>query len=264
MHTGLQGRVALVTGGSKGIGLAIARALSEEGADVVLLARHQAGLDEAAATFNGHGEVLPLAADLTSATSVQDAVEKAAAWKGKLNVVVNNAGPPMRPGAIADHPDEVWSDALNIKALGTIRVCRCALPLLAEDGSGRVVNISGVTAEAVLPNGVVTGVVNGAVQALTSYLAAEAADRRITVNAVCPGFTNTDGWRQRLTVMGEPQGKTAEQMQAGMTAGLGIRAGRWAEPSEIGGLVTFLASDQGTYITGQVLLIDGGLVRSVG
>ena len=264
METGLSGRVALVTGGSKGIGLAIAAALVAEGVHVALLARHEQELKDAAASLAGAGEVLTISADLTSRDAVEAAVATAAKWKDQLNVVVNNAGPPMRPGNVSDHDDSVWTDAFDIKLLGLLRVSRAAAPLLAEDGSGRIINIAGVTANTILPNGGVTAAVNAAVGALTSYLATEFAARKVTVNAVSPGMTDTDGWRQRLTAMGQAQGKTAEELQAGMTQGLAIRAGRWADPSEIGNLVTFLASDHGAYITGQSVIIDGGLVKSVG
>jgi NAD(P)-dependent dehydrogenase (short-subunit alcohol dehydrogenase family) len=263
MQGGLDDRVALITGGSKGIGLAIAKALYAQGASVALLARHKDELEAAAAEVGNSGRVLTLNADLTNADEVSRAVEQAAAWKGKLNVIVNNAGPPMRPGALADHSDDVWRDAFDTKALGAIRVSRSAMPKLATDGTGRIVNISGVTAETVMPNGIVTAVINAGVQALTSYLATEAAEQHVTVNAVCPGMTDTEGWRQRLTAMAEPQGKTASDLRDGMTKGLGIRAGRWAQPDEIGGLVAFLASDAGAYITGQVMRIDGGLVKAV-
>jgi 3-oxoacyl-[acyl-carrier protein] reductase len=265
METGLTGRVALITGASKGLGLAIATALSAEGAHVALVARDEAGLAAAAQTLEGApGDVLTIAADITSAEAVDAAVAKAKGWKDGLNVVVNNAGPPMRPGGIADHADEVWASAFDTKALGMIRVSRAALAALPDDGTGRIVNISGATAEAIIPNGVVTAVVNGAVQAFTSYLATEAAARNITVNAVCPGMMNTEGWQQRLAAMGQAQGKSATEMQSGMTAGLGIRAGRWGEPAEVGELVAFLASDRAKYLTGQSLLVDGGLVKSVG
>jgi NAD(P)-dependent dehydrogenase (short-subunit alcohol dehydrogenase family) len=265
METGLTDRVALITGASKGLGLAIAQALSAEGAHVVLVARDETGLADAAKTLEGNpGDVLTFAADITSSDEVTAAVTAASEWKNKLNVVVNNAGPPMRPGGIADHPDEVWASAFDTKAIGMIRVSRAALAALADDGTGRIINISGATAEAIIPNGVVTAVVNGAVQAFTSYLATEAAARNINVNAVCPGMMNTDGWRQRLAGMGEAQGKSADQMQAGMTQGLGIRAGRWGDPAEVGEIVAFLASDRAAYITGQSLLVDGGLVKSVG
>jgi NAD(P)-dependent dehydrogenase (short-subunit alcohol dehydrogenase family) len=265
METGLTGRVALITGASRGLGLAIAHALSAEGAHVALVARDESALADAASALESTpGEVLTIAADITSADAVEAAVAAAKNWKDTLNVVVNNAGPPMRPGGIADHPDEVWASAFDTKALGMIRVSRAALSTLPDDGTGRIINISGATAETIIPNGVVTAVVNGAVQAFTSYLATEAAARNITVNAVCPGMMNTEGWRQRLAAMGKAQDKTAEEMQAGMTQGLGIRAGRWGEPGEIGEIVTFLASDRAAYVTGQSVLVDGGLVKSVG
>lgn len=264
MQTGLSGRVALVTGGSKGIGLAIAGALAAEGAHVVLLAREQKNLSDAAAGLSGAGEVLTVSADLTSNESVEAAVTQAKAWKNQLNVVVNNAGPPMRPGNIVDHEDAIWAQAFDVKLIGLLRVSRAASALLPQDGTGRIINIAGVTANTILPNGAVTAVVNAAVGALTSYLATELAPRKVTVNAVSPGMTDTEGWRERLTAMGKAQGKSAQELQAGMTQGLGIRSGRWADPTEIGNLVTYLASDHGAYITGQSLIIDGGLAKSVG
>lgn len=263
METGLTGRVALITGASKGLGLAIAKALSGEGADVVLLARDAAALATAAANIGGPGEVLTVSADITSSTEVARAVAEAAAWKGRLNIVVNNAGPPMQTAAITDQPDEAWTETFNIKAMGMVRVSRAALPLLPDDGSGRIVNISGVAAEMVIPDAAVTAAVNGAVKAFTTYLAAEAAPRRINVNAVSPGVMNTEIMQQLLADMAEAQGTTAEAVKAVMTGSFGIRAGRWGEPSEVGDLVVFLASDRAAYITGQVLLIDGGLVNSI-
>jgi NAD(P)-dependent dehydrogenase (short-subunit alcohol dehydrogenase family) len=158
----------------------------------------------------------------------------------------------------------VWSSTFDGKAMGMVRVSRAALAVIAEDGSGSIVNISGLTAATLIPNAGVTGVTNAGVQAFTGYLASEAAAKSVRVNAVCPGMTDTEGWRTRLAAMGEAQGKSAEDVRTGMTGMLGIRLGRWASPAEIASAVVFLASDAASYITGEVIRVDGGLVKGTG
>jgi 3-oxoacyl-[acyl-carrier protein] reductase len=267
MSMGLEGRVALVTGGTKGIGFAIASTLRAEGAPVAVLARGESSdvskaLD--ALRAGDGGEVLSLSGDLSKREDVDRAVAEAAAWKGKLNVVVNNAGPQIQTGTIAELDDEPWLRVLDVKVVGMVRVARAALGVLADDGTGAIVNVSGVTARAVLPNAGVTAAANAAVLALTSYLATEAAAKGVRVNAVIPGMTNTEGWQGRLDGMAEAQGKTREEVRAGMTQALGIRLGRWAEPSEIAAVVAFLVSDRAGYVTGQMLGVDGGQAKGVG
>jgi 3-oxoacyl-[acyl-carrier protein] reductase len=264
MRAGLEGRVAIVTGGSRGIGLAVVRALSREGAHVVVLARgRSADLDLAVATVEGPGEVVAIEADVTSRESVDRAVQRATEWRGALDVVVNNAGPPLTGGPIATVDDAVWANALDVKTLGAVRVSRAALPLLSDDGSGRIINVTGATAKAILPNAAVSAVANAALQAVTGYLATEAASRNVRVNAVCPRMTSTEGWAQRLEDMGAQQSRPADQVRRGFVEGLGIRVGRWASESEVADAVTFLASDRASYITGHVLVVDGSMTKAV-
>jgi 3-oxoacyl-[acyl-carrier protein] reductase len=172
--------------------------------------------------------------------------------------VVNNAGPPMQSGAIAELDDDPWVTTFGTKAMGGVRVARAAMAHLPDDGTGRIVNISGVTAASLIPNAGVTGVTNTAVQAFTKYLATELAPRNVNVNAVCPGMTLTEGWLERAGRAAEAQGITRDEFFATMTDKLGIVLGRWAQPREIADVVVFLASDRASFVTGTTVVVDGG------
>jgi NAD(P)-dependent dehydrogenase (short-subunit alcohol dehydrogenase family) len=262
----LDGRTALVTGGSSGIGFAVAAALHERGAAVALLARNEVAAKEAAARLTGAGapdSALAVPVDVRDADAVDEAVGQVHAWTGRLDVVVNCAGPRLNPGPLAQTPISVLAEALDTKLLGFLRVAQAALPLLETGGTGRIVNIAGATAHSAVPGSAVTGVTNAAVVALTSYLATEAAERNILVNTVSPGMTLTDGWLGRHEAMAAQQGCTEDEVRAGMAQALGIRLGRWAGTGEIAAAVVYLASDLGSYVTGQVLRVDGGLTRQV-
>lgn len=259
----LKGRVALVTGASRGIGYAIADAFYQHGARVAALARDSAALDAAVARIDAGGSVLAVPADVTDTASVRAAVAAAHAWGGRLDVVVNCAGPQLSPAPLTETPDTVLTSYLDVKLIGFHRVASAALPLISDDGTGRVINIAGQTARTLVPNAGVTGITNAAVIALTSYLASEGAARHVLVNAISPGMTLTEGWISRHEAMAEQQGTSREAVRDGMTKGVGIRLGRWAETAEIAQAAVFLASDLSSYITGQVIEVDGGLTKSV-
>lgn len=265
METGLKDRVALISGGSRGLGLATAVALQSEGVRVALLARGEDDLARAAATLpsRSDSDVLLLCADVKDDDSVANAVQRAHAWHGRLNIVVNCAGPGFQPVSIQSAPASVLADTLDVKLLGFYRVAAAALPLLADDGTGRIINISGVTARLVAPQAAVTGITNAAVIAFTSYLASEAAARKVLVNAISPGPVLTEGWHAKLEAAAAAQGKTVAEVSEQMVANFGVRIGRWAESSEIANAVLFLASDLSSYITGRTLDIDGGMYKSV-
>jgi 3-oxoacyl-[acyl-carrier protein] reductase len=265
MTFGLQGRVALITGASRGIGFAIANALQEQGVRVALISRDEEALKSAAATLPAPGpnDVLTLGADVTDTESVRNAVAKAHSWGGRLDIVVNCAGPEVTFSELADTPTEVLAGALDAKLLGFHRVASAALPLLSESGSGRIINIAGAAALTLIPNLGVTGITNAAILALTNYLASEATAKNVLVNAISPGMTLTDGQASRLESIGKSQGQTVEEVSNGIAAASGIRIGRWADPAEIANAVVFLASDLSTYMTGSVLEVDGGISKAV-
>ncbi|MFJ4848679.1 MULTISPECIES: SDR family NAD(P)-dependent oxidoreductase [unclassified Streptomyces] len=262
----LEGRTAFVTGGSRGLGFAIARALLERGAKVAIAARDEAAVKAAAgrlAAGFAAGDVLSVVADVSDAESVNSALAEVQAWQGGLDILVNNAGPQLAPASLAQVDEEVVAAAFDTKLLGFLRVSQAALPFLSRSGSGSIVNVVGATAHMLVPNAGATGIVNAGVVALTSYLASEAAADNIRVNAISPGMTKTEGWLTKTEAMAKQQGKSAEEVRAGMVQGLGIRLNRWAEPSEVGAAAAFLASDDASYMTGQVLRVDGGLTKPV-
>ena len=262
----LEGRTAFVTGGSRGLGFAIAKSLVDRGAKVAIAARDEAAVKAAAGRLSeGHdaNSVLPVVADVADAGSVEGALAQVHAWQGSLDVLVNNAGPQLAPASLHDLEVQALAGLFDTKLLGFLRVAHAALPFLSRDGRGSVINVAGATAHVLVPNAAAAGIVNSGVVALTSYLATEAAPANIRVNAISPGMTLTEGWLAKTEAMAVQQDKSAEDVRAGMAAGLGIRLNRWAETSEVGSAAAFLASDDASYITGQVLCVDGGLTKPV-
>jgi len=261
MELGLKGRVAVVTGGSKGIGKAIGLALAAEGVDLMLLARGKEQLDKAADEIRGASgvRVATVAADVTSAESVNAA---AAATRGEfpaVHILVNNAGGPIRRmDRQITWPDSDWVDDINLKAIGMLRAVQAFLPLMARDGSGRIVNISGVAGTSVWMPALTHGINNSAMNQATTYLAQDLAGDKITVNAVSPGLVGTEARQVWAENMAKQQGKTQAEFVAEFCKRMGILSGRWAEMDEVASAVVYLASDRARYITGSKLFIDGG------
>jgi 3-oxoacyl-[acyl-carrier protein] reductase len=264
MQTGLAGRAALISGGSRGIGRAIGAALAREGVNVALIARNEHNVTAAAAEIAAQTGVraLGLAADVTDTASLRAALaalREQAAFR-TLNILVNNAaGPISRTDRQIDWTDAEWLAAIDVKTVGALRLIRECQTQLAGDGTGRVINVAGAAGIAVLQPALLHGLNNAALLQMTGFMAADLASRRITVNAIIPGLVGTEfrqAWARQLA---ERAGQSPEAAVGAVCAEKGILLGRWAEMSEVAELVVFLASDRAAYITGAKIPIDGGL-----
>ncbi|HEX4997694.1 MAG TPA: SDR family oxidoreductase [Terriglobia bacterium] len=260
METGLRGRNAVITGGSKGIGKDIARGLAVEGVNVALLARGKESLEQAAAEIGKLGvRALAIPTDVKNAESVKVAAEIISKQFGPVHIVVNNAGSAIRRmDRQITWSDSDWMDDINGKMMGMLRVTQAFLPHIPRDGTGRIINISGIAGSSVLVPAMTHGFNNSAMNHVTRYLAQDLAGDKITVNAVSPGLVATE-WRETWAEnMGKLQGKTKEEFLTEYCKKMGILTGRWASMAEITDMVVFVASDRATYVNGAQIMVDGG------
>lgn len=255
----LEGRTALVTGGSSGIGRATGMALAGAGADVLLVARDLTKLQATAAEIGSATgrTVHVVSADLTSASGVESGIGEALAMAGQIDLLVNVAG-SAPGGSITALPDAAWSTAIDLKLLGFIRTTRLLLPGMMERGFGRIVNIAGNAGRQ--PEGwlVTSGVINAAVIALTKAVSAEAVRHGVNVNCICPGPTDTGRWpglQKAYAALRSVDLAVAETELLSL-----IPDGRITRPDEIANLVVYLVGPNSAHIVGQSIVVDGGQV----
>jgi 3-oxoacyl-[acyl-carrier protein] reductase len=252
MDMGLAGRVAIVTGGSRGIGRSIAAALVREGARVVLCARNHAALEAAAATLRGGGgEVLAHVADVSKAGALDEVVAAALERWGRLDILVNNAGGPP-PGAFDECGDLQWRSAFDLSLMSVVWAVREAVPHLAASGSGRIVNVLSVSVKEPQPGLLLSNSLRVAVAGLAKTLSRELAPSGITVNNVCPGHVMTARLREVAAYRAARGGAAARDVVAA------IPLKRLGAPEEVADLVTYLASQRAGYVTGVTIPVDGG------
>ena len=249
MDLGLNGKIAIVTGGSKGIGRAVAFSLLGEGARVLVCARGQQALDEtvAAAGTQASGRILAMAADLTSPEAIEAVVERCRSAFGGVDILVNNAG-STRPGEFLKLSDEAWLEDWSLKFFGYVRTAREVVPIMESRGGGVIINVIGTGALRPAAGFMIGGAVNAALNHFTKALADEGARHSVRVVGVNPGPIITERLLRFL-----PPGEERDRAMRRSTP-LG-RAGR---PEEVADLVAFLASSRAAFIHGANVTIDGG------
>jgi 3-oxoacyl-[acyl-carrier protein] reductase len=257
MDLAMTDKKAVVTGGSEGIGKAIARALAREGADVAICARRAEPLETAAAEIAKETgrNIIAITADLTKSGDAENFIKKAHAALGRIDILVNNAG--SAPGGVLEHlSEEDWASALQLKFMGYVRCMKHVLPIMRKQKKGRVVNLIGNDGVKVSYWEIAPGAANAAGQNLTKSLASQYGKDNISFVAVNPGPVRTERWSGLVKAMARDMKLTYEE--ADKLAPASIPLGRIAESEEVANLVAYLASDLAFFVNGTMIEIDGG------
>lgn len=264
MKLGIEGRVALVTGGSKGIGQAIARALAEEGARVAITARGTDALRKAAADLQEY-DVLAVPADATRQEAADSAVARTVEAFGRLDILVNNVGGAATFGGFGDLSDEDWRNAFDLNVLSLVHFVRAAESHLRRSKAGRIVNISsivGLQPGSFNPHYAAT---KAATINMSKFFANHFVKDGVLVNAVCPGPVHSESWEANVRRLALERGVGFEEtwQQVEREESAKIPLARVGEGEDVAGLVVFLASEQARWITGSCFHVNGGKLSAI-
>lgn len=260
MNLGLDGRVAIVCGASKGMGFACAEALALEGAKVLMVARDEAALNDAAQrVVTKGGVVLPFAGDVRDPDLAGLAVSRCKELWGPVDVLVNNAGgPPM--GSFSEHDGAAWETAIQTNLLSVVRFCKAVAPDMKKKKWGRIISITSTVAKEPSPAMVLSATTRAGVSAFSKTLAIELAQFNISVNVICPGGVLTDRLAGLLQTRAEREKRDYQEIL--LESQQSIPAKRFAYPEEIADVILFLASERGGYVNGVSLSVDGALTKA--
>jgi len=247
----LEGKIAVVTGGTSGIGRALSLGLADAGANVIATARRQQQVDETAAEIEARGrKTLRVASDVGDRESLEKLLAAALERFGKIDILVNCAGVIKRTPTL-DLPEAEWTNILNVNLTGTLRACQVFGRKMLERGYGRIINIASLNSFVALSEVAAYAASKAGVASLTRSLAVEWSKKGVTVNAVAPGVFRTDLNAQLL-----------DSTQRGQELLMRTPMGRFGKTEELIGAVVYLASDSASFVTGQILVVDGGFLAS--
>jgi len=250
----LEGKVALITGGGTGIGEAIAKRFVDEGAKICITGRRQEMLDKVAQSLSSDS-VVTCSGDVTSYEDIQKMVETTVAFGGKLDVLVNNAG--IDPGGtVVDIDIDLWKQVLDINLTGPFLAMKACLPEMIKNGGGSVINVSSLGGLRCLPGMPAYCTSKAGLIMLTKQAALDYGPSKVRCNAVCPGATRTPMLEEALTPLAEGLKTDVDGVFDRISANVPL--GRVAGPEEVTGICSYLASDDSSFMTGSVLLLDGG------
>ena len=262
MDLGIKGRVAVVAASSRGIGLATAEAFAAEGCRVAMCARNREALEAAAEKIRKQhlAEVVAEAFDVTSAAAVSRFVRMVAARFGGVDICVTNAGGPPAMGFLAASPED-WQKAIDANFLSTVHFAREVIPLMQRKKWGRIITITSITTKQPVNDLVLSNAVRAAVVGLVKSLANEFGKDGILVNNVGPGFTATDRLKELAKARSTATGKSEQEFLEAWAADAPLK--RLGEPRELAETIVWLASERASYITGQTVLVDGGMYKGL-
>ncbi len=257
MDLGLKGKAAIVGGGSSGIGYAIAHRLAQEGARVLIWARRQAALDDAAARIRAEtgAEVAVSAADIAKPEDNLRIVEDAVRAFGRLDILINNDGaPPL--GALLDFDDAAWQKAIQQNLMSVVRTCRAAIPHLRTGGGGRIVNITALSARQPAERYGLSVATWAGLIGYAKTLSLEVGPDHITVNTICPGRIDTPLSQRGFSRAAKGDAAREAELREALIRSTPLR--KIGEPAEVAAMAVFLASAHASFITGTTIPVDGG------
>ena len=262
MYKSIKNKSVIITGASEGIGKAIAENLAKSSANIMLVSRSEKKLidlkEQLKRKFSIKVEYM--IGDVKDPTLAKRIIKESKAKLGGYDILINNAGGPP-PGSFLDFDDDIWNEYFNQNLLSTIRLTRLVVPQMKKNKWGRIINITSSLAKEPTPNMVLSATMRAGVSAFAKSISTELASKGITVNTVCPGGVLTNRLTNLIKSSAKGSKKTYKQFLKDSESQIPI--GRFASPEEFANSVSFLASDEGRYITGVTLMVDGGLTKSI-